>query len=76
MCETSVSHESSTLCYWLLTQKVLLLEYEYHLVHEDIEEQMTGFQLWCSLTVPFDNRFSRGWLAVKIPMCSDFHLES
>lgn len=34
MCEASVSHESSALCYWLVTQKALLLEYEYHLVHK------------------------------------------
>lgn len=34
MYETSVSHESSPLCVTvLLIKKVLLFEYEYHLVH-------------------------------------------
>lgn len=39
------------MCYCLWTQKVLLLEYEYHLVQEDLEGQMTVFTLWYSLTV-------------------------
>ena len=83
MDETSVSHELSTLCYCVVTLKALLLEYEYHLVHEDLERQMIVFQPWGSLSVPCINPSTShkrllwgGCLAVRILTCSDFLLGS